>query len=270
MVAAVVPEVGAVVSHWDVTGEHRMQTWLESVVEAKDEFLASVAHHLRTPLTAVVGFADLLRTEAVDEAERSMMLDVVADEARVVADLVEDLMLAGRLDSETITWRSEEVPVASVVAQVVGPVQRASGIPIDVALPEGLVVQGDSLRIRQILRNLMANAVRHGAAPFGVEASSDGVSATVVVVDRGGGAPGLDGVEDFVPYTSKRDGTQPSTVGLGLHVAQRLARHMGGELSYRRVGAESRFSLTLPLSSPSTRSPVRSRAGRSVAPPDDR
>lgn len=246
--ASAIPGVGAVIVHWNTTSDHVARNALERTIEAKDEFLAGISHELRTPLTAVVGFAEHLHTGDVEVAEAHELQGMLAHEARHVADLVEDLLLAGRLDSDTITVRSEVISLPDVVESAVRPFIYANGaeIAIEADSPDPRAF-ADPLRVRQIVRNLVGNAVHHGGEPITVRMRFVEDGWTISVCDSGGGIP-EDAVERmFQPYGTVTDRVgRPNSIGLGLYLSRKLAERMGGGLDYRRTDDQTIFTLTLP------------------------
>ena len=96
------------------------------------------------------------------------------------------------------------------------------------------------------MRNLVSNAYRYGGDEVCVELTQSGSRVTLAVVDNGPGVPAAKEATIFEAYGSAHEpGTQPASIGLGLHVARRLAQQMGGDLTYQRVEGETRFELTL-------------------------
>jgi len=111
-----------------------------------------------------------------------------------------------------------------------------------------VAAHADGLRTRQILRNLITNAVKYGGDTIAVEVAAEGDLARVTVRDNGAGVKGLDGERIFDAYYRAAGGeSKPDSVGLGLSVARQLARLMKGELIYRRERGWTVFELTLPL-----------------------
>lgn len=254
MEASAIPGVGAVIVHWNTTSDHVARNALERTIEAKDEFLAGISHELRTPLTAVVGFAEHLHSGDVEAGEAEELQAMLAHEARHVADLVEDLLLAGRLDSDTITVRSEIISLPDVVESAVRPFIYANGADITIEAddpdPEALA---DPLRVRQIVRNLVGNAVHHGGEKITVRMRLVEDEWAICVCDSGSGIPDHAVERMFQPYGTATDRVgRPNSIGLGLYLSRRLAERMGGGLAYRRVDDETVFTLTLPPARRST------------------
>ena len=238
--------LGAVIAHIDITAEVRARQTLEATISEKDRFLATVAHELRTPLTAVVGFAEHLRSGDARPEELPEHIAVLAEQAREVADLIEDLLLAGRLDTDTIAVRLEPLSIARLVSAVARP---WTGTDIDIRIDEeAQTVLADPLRTRQILRNLVANAVKHGQPPIVIRAHREATLVLVEVIDSGSGVPSALVDHLYEPYTHLASTYgQPGSVGLGLYVSQQLARLMNGTITYRRQDDATVFTLALPV-----------------------
>lgn len=240
---------GAVVAHWDVTDERKARTALEDLIRAKDEFIASVSHELRTPLTAVVGLTHELSEGRIEPHEVPELQALIAQQAQEVSDIVEDLLVAARASADAITIRPSPFNIRREIEVVVKPWVRGDANAIDLSgLDSKLVGRGDAVRVRQIMRNLVANAVRYGSRPIAVEARSDGRTVKIAVRDHGDGIPSEAVDRMFEPYA--RLGGQvglPSSVGLGLYVSRLLARMMDGDLQYQRREGVTEFCLTLPV-----------------------
>jgi PAS domain S-box-containing protein len=240
---------GAVVAHWDVTDERKARSALEDLIRAKDEFIASVSHELRTPLTAVVGLTQELSEGRIEPHEVPELQTLIAQQAQEVSDIVEDLLVAARASADTITIRPNPFNIRKEIEVVVKPWLRGGAHAIDLtAVDSRLVGRGDAVRVRQILRNLIANAVRYGGRPITVEARSNGRTVKIAVRDEGDGIPSEAVDRMFEPYA--RLGGQaglPSSVGLGLYVSRLLARMMDGDLQYQRRDGVTEFGLTLPV-----------------------
>jgi PAS domain S-box-containing protein len=243
-----VPGTGAVVAHADVTDERKARGALEDLIRAKDEFIASVSHELRTPLTAVVGLTQELSEGRVKPHEIPELQSLIAQQAQEVSDIVEDLLVAARASADTISIRPNPFNIRKELEVVVRPWVRGGDNAFDLegVSPE-LMGRGDAVRVRQILRNLVANSVRYGAPPIAIEARTDGTRVTIAVRDQGAGIPAEAADRMFEPY-ARLGGMAglPSSVGLGLYVSRLLARMMDGDLQYRRRDGVTEFVLTLP------------------------
>ena len=228
---------------------------LAALVQSKDEFVASVSHELRTPLSAVLGFAQILRDEGhtLTATERLELTNTIANEANDIAGIVEDLLVAARSEIGILHVTKVPVDLRANVAQVVEVMPPSSQGLIKIrSQATGLRAVGDPVRVRHIIRNLLSNAIRYGGDTITVDIVGMGDEVLMIVSDNGPGIPASARDRIFEPYQIAHDpGSQPSSVGLGLAVARRLAGLMEGSLTYQRTGNTSVFELKLALHAPS-------------------
>jgi two-component system OmpR family sensor kinase len=216
-------------------------------------FVADASHELRTPLTSIRGYAELLRKGALaDEAARRRAAERIEHEAARMGVLVDDLLLLARLDQGRPLERAE-VDLAELAARAVEAARAADGThPITLDAGGPVVVEGDAVRLRQVVDNLLGNAQLH--TPPGtavrVEVGAGGGRARLVVADEGPGlGPGeAERVFDrFYRGASARG--RPGT-GLGLSIVAALAAAHGGSAWARaRPGGGVEFVVELPLGS---------------------
>ena len=222
---------------------------LEELVRSKDEFIASVSHEIRTPLTSVLGFTDILTSgdTEVDANERRELLGLIGREAQEVSWIVEDLLAFARADIGTLAATAVPLsPFEQTHAVLAGqPPELVERVTVEDSLHRALADPG---RVRQIMRNLLTNAFRYGGPEVSVAIEEqDGVVATYVT-DNGNGIPEDQRTLIFDAYHSAHErGGQPGSVGLGLNVSRKLARVMGGDLTYSYEDGHSIFCLSLPL-----------------------
>ncbi|MDJ0663435.1 MAG: HAMP domain-containing sensor histidine kinase [Acidimicrobiia bacterium] len=232
----------------DITAQKAAEHALASQIRYKDEFIATVSHELRTPLTAVVGLVDeITRADAsISESERDELLGIVAEQSHDVADIVEDLLVAARAAGGNLSVLPARFHLSETVAQTLTTVDEA----FTWELEDELIAFADPSRVRQVIRNLVTNAVRYGGTNRRVLAFSNGDFAVVEVRDDGAPVPLQQREAMFQPYARTRKAVegQPESVGLGLTVAKSLATIMNGDLTYEHDGQESVFRLTLPPS----------------------
>ena len=222
---------------------------LEELVRAKDEFVASVSHELRTPLTAVVGLSDELqhRRPEFEENEINEFVALIAEQSNEVAEIVEDLLTAARTSVGTLVVAPEAVDVRHEIEAVLAGLQHKGHDGIAVA-GDAAAAWADPGRFRQIVRNIITNARRHGGDLIRIELSRRAGQCVVAVLDNGSGIPDALQEQVFQPYARGHEpGTQPASVGLGLSVARDLARLMGGDVCHGREGGWTRFELLLPV-----------------------
>jgi signal transduction histidine kinase len=234
-------------SLWERNASHQR---LEQLVASKDEFVASVSHELRTPLTTVVGLAHELRDHlgGFSSEEAAEFISLIAEQSSEVAHIVEDLLVAARADIDAVALAPTEVELAAELAAVVNGLADAKAARIDVRGSTG-AVRADPGRLRQIIRNLITNAIRYGGSRIEVVLVDADDHALVQVRDDGAGIPDEHRHGIFTPYYRAHEHRgQPSSVGLGLSVSHHLATLMGGGLSYRHEDSWSVFELRLPKS----------------------
>ncbi|MGD2102005.1 MAG: GAF domain-containing sensor histidine kinase [Acidimicrobiia bacterium] len=241
---------------------------LEELVESKDRFVATISHELRTPLSAVLGFAEELKSQAssFEPHETTEILELIAEQSRDMADMVEDLLVAARAEIGTVSVRPEVVYLRSQAEAALVMLGSPGAHTIDVVGGPGKAWV-DPARTRQIIRNLITNAVRYGGSDVVIEASTaDGVT-TLSVRDSGTPLDPSQWERIFEPYERAHDrATTTGSVGLGLSVSRQLARLMGGDLVYRGDETGSVFELTVPAE-PSDRDEAMTEISEGVASP---
>lgn len=217
------------------------------ISRAKDSFIAALSHELKTPLTSIYGFAEVLAEGGIQGREATEETgQVIANEAVEMTRMVDDLLIASRLESTGVEIDLVPTPVDDVIESVVTSFGRA-GLEIE-RRPSSRIVVADPPRLRHVLVNLISNAVRHGGPTVGIDVNEGDGTVDIVVWDDGPGVP-----EPYVERLFERyvhDGAAPlltGSVGLGLAVASRLTSLMEGRLRYRRFGDVTHFVVTLPV-----------------------
>ncbi len=233
----------------DVSGQVEATRQLEDLVRTKDEFVASVSHELRTPLTAVVGIAQELRDhwKTFEEDEIQELIKLIADQGTEVSSIVQDLLVAARADIGSITINPSLISVSDEVESAIRmlPQELAERVDLDVGPVDAWADPG---RFRQIIRNLVTNALRYGGPNVRVHTLTGDDKAVVAVSDDGAGIAESDRARIFDPYfRAHNDPTQPASVGLGLTVSRQLAELMNGELVYDYQDGLSTFTVRLPI-----------------------
>jgi len=229
------------------------------VEQMKSDFVTAVSHELRTPLTSIYGFAEtLLRQDVLfGKEERRTFLGYIASESERLTTIVDQLLNVARLDTGDLQVNLAPTDVRAVVSDVVQVAQQApnaNGHDFVVDLPrEPLDAEADGDKLRQILANLVDNAVKF--SPEGgkvvVTARANGEVAEVRVVDEGIGIAEEEQRRIFTKFYRGETMTRnPSTTGtgLGLFIAHGLVSAMGGRMWVdSREGAGSSFAFELPL-----------------------
>ena len=239
----------AIVQLNDVTAAHELRQRLDADMRTKDAFLASASHALRTPLTAVLGFANLLGPSdtALSSEDREFATKTIAREAGKMAVLIENMLVASRAELGTLYLASVEVDLRAQVAQVVETLDPDERYAVEIRGSSARAI-GDPLRTWQIIQNLLVNALQHGQPPIIIDIGEPGAEqVTLTVSDQGSEIPEDVRMSAFDRFSSSLPlGTQPARLGLGLWVSKRLAVLMAGDLIYRHAGDSSVFERRLP------------------------
>ena len=231
----------------NVTELKDIQEELKSHLDDKNQFLATVSHELRTPLTAVIGLAELLRDpqQALDSIERANLINTIVESGFDVANLVEDLLTAARQEAGQLKVVAVPVSLSAQVNQALESMNPSREIKISGSAPRAFADPG---RVRQVLRNLLTNAIKYGGEEISIHLDRMGETARATVIDNG---PGVDpDYEDRIFDRYERandDDSHPGSVGIGLSISRDLARHMGGDLRYVKSNGMTRFELLLPV-----------------------
>jgi signal transduction histidine kinase len=218
--------------------------------EAKDRLLASVSHEIRTPLAAVVGLSEEIAAggEGLGREELLELNGIIATQSRELAELVEDLLVASRADSGDLSVRREPVDLVLQVESVMNGVSGFRSGQKSVVLEEGEAeAWGDPLRVRQVVRNLITNAIKYGGDEIVVSVENSGETARVRVADNGEGIPPEEAELIFERYYRSSHAPSPAgSMGIGLSLARRLAELMGGTVEYVPDNGWHSFVLSLP------------------------
>ncbi|HEX8272681.1 MAG TPA: GAF domain-containing protein [Longimicrobiaceae bacterium] len=242
--------------------EQRARTEAEAASRAKSEFLAVMSHELRTPLNAVLGYLDLLDAGVAGPLteEQGRYLGRVTASGRHLLGLIEEVLTFSRLEAGREAPAPAAVGAAEVArqaAELVEPLARARGLAfrLDTADVAGLELRTDPGKLRQVLVNLLGNAVKFtDAGEVALRASREpGGAVRFTVADTGIGIAPEAQDQIFEPFWQAEQGTtrRAGGTGLGLAVARELARLLGGELTVAsEPGKGSQFTVTLPPTGP--------------------
>ncbi len=227
--------------------ELEMEAKLEAERElslAKDEFIAGLSHELRTPLTTIVGFSELLLEGGVDPVESEEMLTIINAGSSDLSRMVEDLLVAARIDAGALSYSPRRIDLADETRQVIAPYVRA-GDSIELRVPR-MEVYADPLHVRQILHNLVSNARKHGGDHILISGIVQTSRAMLVVADDGPGLPRHVEENLFQRFVNRgKEALVTGSVGLGLAISKELAMGLGGSIHYKRVDGWTTFTVQL-------------------------
>ena len=230
----------------------RLNVELADANRAKDVFLATLSHELRTPLTPVVGWIKLLRSGNLDTKSIAQALDAIERNAWLQARLIDDLLDTSRIATGKLQFEPRPIDLnAAVKAALDTCLEMAASRNIDLSVrlsPATLVVMGEPVRLQQIAWNLVSNAIKF-TDPGGkvtVTTAMENHEARVIVTDTGVGIE-----PDFLPHVFDRfrqaDGStsrRHGGLGLGLAIADALAKMHGGRLEAQSAGVGKGSSFT--------------------------
>jgi len=234
----------------------------EAADRAKSEFLAVMSHEIRTPLNAILGFASLLQQSPLS-AEQHTWLETVAGSGKTLLALINDILDFSKIEAGRLTLSPQPVTLASVLDAVLsmfGPRAAAKRLALRLHAAPDLpaAISTDEQRLRQILINLIGNAVKfteHGSVDLEVSvvapataASAGAVVLRFAVRDTGPGIPADQRDRLFKPFSQLDSSSTRSHggTGLGLVICERLVRMLGGEIGYESTpGAGACFFFTM-------------------------
>jgi signal transduction histidine kinase len=241
---------GTVYAFHDLTEEHRLE-------QLKADFIATVSHELRTPLAAVHGAAKTLQREDVllgGEVFRQL-LTLISEQSDRLAEMVDDILLASTVDSPELKIATEHVDVAELAAEVIAAVRAHASerLTLELVAPPALPpVAADRDKLRQVLTNLVANAVKYSPAAGRIEVDMKAYDAHLGIAVRDEGL-GIATAEQSLIFEKfyRADANMTRGVsgsGLGLYISRALVHRMGGTISVEsELGEGSTFVITLPL-----------------------
>jgi signal transduction histidine kinase len=243
-------EVGRLTEAFNATLER-----LEGLFETQRRFLADVSHELRTPLTTIRGNVDLIRRKKAADPES---LEAIKSEVDRMSRLVNDLLLLVQAESGRLPLAMEPIELDTLMLDVFKQAKllASNGVRVELGREEQIQVRGDRDRLKQVLLNLVANALEHTGSGGVVTLSLESVEgwARLTVSDTGRGMP-----QDELPHIFERfyridpsrKRTELSGAGLGLSIAYWITRSHNGRIEVAsEVGKGTTFSVWLPRTGP--------------------
>ena len=219
----------------------------QDLIRSKDGLIAAVSHEMRTPLTAVLGYAEILGEQAVADAdpERLEVLKAIVSEAANLDNIVEDLLTAARNELGEFSVAPRMIDVDQEVRTIVENSLDRAGIDTRISRARAYA---DPQRLGQIVRNLLENARRYGGDQILVEVDTAGQAARIRISDNGVGVPENRRDDLFKGSSNGRIAgvERPGAIGIGLPLSRRLAKMMGGNIVYYRDEGWTVFELSVP------------------------
>jgi signal transduction histidine kinase len=229
------------------------------LAQQKTDFVSNVSHELKTPLTSIRMFADLLAEKRVpDEQRQSTYLRIISAEAARLTRLINNVLDFARLERGAPPGEHRDCDLVDAVrdvAETCAPHLEAAGVIFQSEIEaDALPIHGDRDALAQIILNLISNAEKYGGSDILVrvrrQETPSGALGCVDVLDRGPGIPAAQVRTVFEPFHRLDDSLSSGIPGsgLGLTLARRMARSHGGDVTYSpRAGGGSCFTLTVPL-----------------------
>lgn len=220
---------------------------------AKSEFLATMGHEIRTPMTGVLGMTELLLRTSLDDAQRNFA-EAIQNSGRVLLRLVNDSLDLARIDAGKFELEDEPFDVQALLRDVESlerPIAEAKGIAFALRIEADAprFVRGDSVRVQQIVLNLVNNAIKFSdRGEVSASLSRDGDATRFDISDSGPGISEATRARLFQRFEQAEGPQRRVGSGLGLAICRELVAHMGGRIDVEsEIGKGSTFRVTLPL-----------------------
>jgi PAS domain S-box-containing protein len=231
----------------DVTADRRLE-------RMRTDLVAIVSHELRTPLTGVYGAATTLLARADDlgAEDRHAMLELLVEQARRLSVIVDQILLTSRLETGNVVADFADFDVVDVFGDLGRTTAPGEAHRLIVDVEPGIRIRGDLDRLRQVLTNLLDNALKYSAGPVRAAAEARELTARITVSDEGPGIPPGEQERIFEKFY-RLDPQQQSGVGgtgLGLYVARELVERMDGRIGLLRREHGATFYVDVPLANP--------------------
>ena len=238
--------------------EQKARAVAEAADRAKDDFLALVSHELRTPMSVVLGWVTVMREQRLNPERAANALGAIERNAQILSRLVDDVLDRSRIATGTLKLDRHLISLMTVIRAAVDQMRsriESAGLTLDLTEPPAEPkILGDSVRLQQVLTNLLTNAVKFtpSGGHISVTVTQDHSRATVIVSDSGAGIPAALLPHVFDPFRQGPQTGGPSSspgLGLGLAIARDLIEQHEGSITATSdgPGLGSSFTIALPL-----------------------
>jgi PAS domain S-box-containing protein len=228
----------------DVTGERRLD-------QIRSEIIAIVSHELRTPLTGALGAAQTLKAryeDLSDETKRDL-LQMIVEQSDRLSKILDQILLASQVDTDNLDTTAQSFDATEVFESVVQTVGAGLRARIVVQSQPGITIRADLDRLRQVIANLVDNALKYSSGPVRIDVVKRDLVARITVTDEGAGIPAAERERVFEKFF-RLDPAQRGGVGgtgLGLYIARELVQRMGGKIGLLARERGATFFVDVPL-----------------------
>lgn len=220
----------------------------------KDAFLSQISHELRTPMTSIKSFAEILRgTDDISSEQSRRFVDIINNESQRLTRLLDEILDLSFLESGRVNWPLEAVPLATVIdsarASIEG-LRVSADVQITFKGPDDIVVTAEFDRLAQVFINLLSNAIKYGRADtqkITIAARKVGKVAIIGISDNGPGIRSEDREKVFEKFSRLSEITLAGSAGLGLPISREIMRNLNGNLTVEENAPGAVFRITLPL-----------------------
>ena len=232
----------------------------QEAIRSRDEFLSVAAHELKTPLTSVRGYAQLLLSRPPDDPARlAHALSVIDRQVTKLTRLINRLLDLSQLEEGRLRLERQRADLVAVVNEAIATVSRPGHATVALQGPPALTAWVDPLRFEQVVTNLVENAIHHSAPDQTVDVVVRGSNGQVevAVIDRGAGVRAEDRTRIFERFY-RAPGSRPGGLGLGLYISREIVRLHGGDICVEAAdGGGALFRVVMPAEA----SPMMSERG---------
>lgn len=226
---------------------------LEHLKNERNEFLASIAHELSTPLTYLIGYSKVAMRKGINEKDREHYLEIIGEESNRMKDLVKNLLDLARMDETSFTVSKEYFwarPFLESICQLVIPSYDMKNIKLHLVCEKDFQLYADSIRLEQIILNLLDNALKYSNdnSDVTIEAYKEDDKSVISVIDTGIGIPSdeMEFIFEKLYRVEKSRSRAHGGSGIGLAIVKELVEAHGGTIEVKsKLGEGSTFKITL-------------------------